>query len=244
MDEWYKDWFDTDEYLIVYRNRNEKEAGRLVDLILNNIRIKSASKVLDMACGTGRHSILFARRGFYVTAIDLSKNLLSIACQAAAEENLKINFIRSDVRHFTLTNDYSLVVNLFTSFGYFENDEENFLLIKNAYEHLTSGGYFVIDFLNRNFVESNLVPETNVEYRDRFISQKRRIENDRVIKQISIRKNGIERIYHESVKLYSKDELSGFITSAGFRTQNNFGDYSGNNFDLNTSPRIIIIAHK
>ncbi len=244
MDEWYKDWFDTEEYLIVYRNRNEKEAGRLVDLILNNIKIKSGSKVLDLACGTGRHSIFFAKKGYDVTAIDLSKNLLSIARQAASEENLKIDFIRSDVRHFTLTNDFALAINLFTSFGYFENDADNFLIIKNAFEHLIPDGYFVIDFLNRNFVESNLVPETNVEYRDRFISQQRKIENDRVIKQIRVRKNGNERIYHESVKLYSRDELSGFISSAGFRIQNSFGDYSGNNFDLNTSPRIIIIARK
>ena len=244
MDQWYKDWFDTEEYLIVYRSRNEKEAGKLVDIILNNIEINPGSKVLDMACGTGRHSILFARKGFDITAIDLSKNLLSIARQAAYEENLKINFIRSDIRHFSLTNDFSLAVNLFTSFGYFESDEENFLLIKNAFDHTHSPGYFVIDFLNRTFVEDNLVPETNVEYRDRLIFQKRRIENDRVIKQITIRKNGTENVYHESVKMYSKEELSGLIRKAGFTIQSCFGDYSGNNFDLKTSPRIIIIARK
>ena len=244
MDEWYKDWFDSEEYLIVYRNRNEKEAGRLVDLILNNIEIKAGAKVLDMACGTGRHSILFARKGFDVTAIDLSRNLLSIAIQAATEENIKINFIRSDVRHFTLNNDFALAVNLFTSFGYFQTDEENFLIIKNAFEHLAFQGYFVIDFLNRNFVEDNLVPETKVEYRDKFIFQKRRIENDRVIKQITIRKNGTEKIYHESVKMYSQNELSGLISEAGFKIKSCFGDYSGNKFDLKTSPRIIIIAQK
>ncbi len=244
MDEWYKDWFDTEEYLIVYRNRNEKEAERLVGLILKNIEIETGDKILDMACGTGRHSVLFARMGFEVTAIDLSRNLLSIAKEAADEESLKINFIRSDIRRFTLTNDFKLAVNLFTSFGYFEPDYENFLVLKNAFEHLVPHGYFVIDFLNRNFVEENLVPETNVEYRDRFIFQKRRIENDRVIKQITIRKNGIEKIYHESVKMYGKDELSDLISKAGFNIRNYFGDYSGNNFDLKTSPRIIIIAQK
>jgi len=244
MIEWFKDWFDTEEYLIVYRNRNEKEAIKLVDLILNNTDISAGAKVLDMACGTGRHSILFAKKGFEVTAIDLSQNLLSIAKRSALEEKVRIQFIRSDIRHFTLMNDFSLAVNLFTSFGYFETDDENSKIIKNAYEHLTHKGYFVIDFLNRRFIENNLVAETNVEYKDRYISQKRRIEKDRVIKQIAIRKNETEKIYHESVKMYSKVELTNIISTAGFNIKAFFGDYSGNDFNIETSPRIIIIAQK
>ena len=115
MSEWFEDWFDTKEYLSVYSHRNEQDAKKLVDLILQNVNIPSGSKVLDMACGTGRHSILFAENGFYVTAVDLSKNLLEIAKGSTECAGVNINFVHSDLRSFCVNSKFNLVVNLFTS---------------------------------------------------------------------------------------------------------------------------------
>ena len=120
MKEWFKDWFNTEEYLNVYRHRNEQDAKELIELILENINIHLGCNILDLACGAGRHSILFAQRGYKVSAVDLSKNLLKVALDAAIKAKVKINFIKADLRNLCIKPKFDLVVNLFTSFGYFD----------------------------------------------------------------------------------------------------------------------------
>ncbi|MDR3626620.1 MAG: class I SAM-dependent methyltransferase [Ignavibacteriaceae bacterium] len=244
MTEWFKDWFDTDEYLDVYRNRNEEDAKKLVNLILQNVSLRPEAEVLDLACGAGRHSILFAEKGFNVTAVDLSRNLLSIAKKAADESNVNVNFLRADLRQFSICTRFDLVINLFTSFGYFETDEQNFSIINTAYNQLNNAGYFVLDFFNRRYIEKNLVPESVSDSPGKKIIQRRHIEKDRVNKQIIIEKNGIIKEFNESVRMYYKDELLNAIACAGFRINRYFGDSNGKDFDLENSPRIIIIAQK
>lgn len=244
MGEWFKDWFDTDEYLYVYRNRNEEDAGKLVNLILNNISLADKAKVLDLACGTGRHSILFAEKGYDVTSVDLSKNLLQIARCSAYEANVKINFIRSDLRQFSICTKFDLVLNLYTSFGYFDNDAENFGIINTAYNQLNRAGYFVLDFLNCLYVEKNIVSESECSVPGGKIIQHRRISGGRIKKKIIIEKDGIKKEFSESVRMYCRDELFNAISCAGFRIQKYFGSYNGKDFDLENSPRIIIIAQK
>ncbi len=241
---WYEDWFNSKEYLTVYRHRNEAEAKQLVDLILKNVQIPAGSDVLDMACGAGRHAILFAKKGFDVTAVDLSQALLSIAKERAERFNLNIQFVNSDLRKFSINKKFALVNNLFTSFGYFEEDEENFKILKIAFEHLKNGGYFVIDYLNRYEVEKNLVPRSITELPDGSILQERRINSNRVEKKITINNNGSEKSFTESVRMYSEDELKNAVKKTGFNIEKVFGDFEGNNFNLQTSPRIIIIARK
>lgn len=242
--EWFKDWFGTKEYLNVYRHRNESDAEDLINLIINNIPLPKSSEVLDLACGTGRHCILLAKKGFKVSAVDLSKNMLSEARNTAEKENLKINFIQSDLRNFTHSGKFDLIVNLFTSFGYFENDKENFQIFKTAYEHLKSGGYFIIDFFNKYYVEQNLIEESHDEIDNGEIIQKRKIDGLRVVKEISIKQNGFSKNYYESVRMYSKDELIDELTKIGFAIEKTFGDFFGNKFNQLSSPRIIIIAKK
>jgi cyclopropane fatty-acyl-phospholipid synthase-like methyltransferase len=242
--EWFKEWFDTDEYLYVYRNRNEEDAKKLVELIINNVELKPHDDILDLACGTGRHSILFAEKGYNVTAVDLSKNLLSIAQKTADQSHVKVNFIRSDLRQFSICTRFELVINLFTSFGYFEEDKENFKIINTAYNQLNNSGYFVLDFFNRRFIEKNLVAESVNNYSDKAVIQKRHIEGNRVNKHIIIEKNNIRKEYYESVRMFRKEELLNAISCAGFRIIKYFGDSDGNQFDLENSSRIIIIAQK
>lgn len=242
--EWYKDWFETKEYLNVYSHRNETEAEDLVNLILDNIILSKPADVLDMACGTGRHSLLFAKKGLNVTAVDLSKSMISVAMDKAKAENLNIIFIQNDLRYFAHTGNFDLAVNLFTSFGYFESDEENFKILNTAYNHLKAGGYFVLDFFNKFFVEKNLVLESHNKIENREVIQKRKIDGLRVIKEITISDNGNSKKYYESVRMFSYDELLNELTRIGFAIEKTFGDFHGNKFDQFSSPRIIIIAKK
>ena len=244
MKEWFKDWFNTEEYLNVYKHRNEEDAKELVDLILSNIDIPQDGKVLDLACGPGRHSILFAQKGYKVSAVDLSKNLLKVALDSAVKSNVDVNFIEADLRDLCIKPKFELVVNLFTSFGYFDDDKENFKLFRRAFYFLNDNGYFILDFFNKDYLEKNIVLSSEGYIEHSKITQERKIEGKRVIKKITISKNGNEKHFMESVRMYSKDELITGIENSGFKVEKIFGDVIGRTFDLETSPRIIIIARK
>ena len=242
--EWYKNWFNSEEYLKVYRHRDQKEANELVQLVIDSIDVSKVKNVLDMAAGSGRHAVIFAEKGFNVTAVDLSENLISIGKKNAESENVKIEFVHSDIRHFDPNNKYHLILNLFTSIGYFEKDEENYFILNKAYNLLENNGYFVLDYFNKSFVENNLVPSTVDEFDGSVITQNRFIKGERIIKEITIDDKGKINKYFESVRLFSKDELINMLQKLGFRIIKTFGDFMGNSFELESSPRIIIIACK
>jgi ubiquinone/menaquinone biosynthesis C-methylase UbiE len=242
--EWFKDWFNTPEYLNVYQHRNESDAEEHLKLILNNIDIHARAKILDMACGSGRHAIILARKNFDVTAIDLSGNLLSIAKDSALKENLKINFVQSDIRKFQTVEKFNLVLNLFTSFGYFETDEENFSILKKAYDLLEVRGYFVLDFFNSQFLKKNLVAFSEETLDEVEIHQYRKIKDNRITKKIVITKNGNLTQFEESVRMFTKDELVSGIQKIGFDIYKTFGDFLGNEFEQFNSPRLIMICKK
>lgn len=242
--EWFRDWFNTQEYLNVYQHRNENDAEKHIKLIFDNVKIFPGFNVLDMACGAGRHAILLAKKGLSVTAVDLSENLLKIAKQTADKENLHIDFIHSDIRDFKSIVRFDLVLNLFTSFGYFETDEENVSVLKKAYDLLEVDGYFVLDFFNSYFLPQNLVEFSEENINDAIIHQFRKIKNDRITKKIVITKDGEISTFEESVRMFTKDELVDILTKIGFDIYKTFGDFLGNEFDNLNSPRLILICKK
>lgn len=244
MAEWFEEWFNTEEYLAVYRHRNEEDAVNLYKLITKNILLEQGSKVLDLACGAGRHSILFAENGFNVTSVDISDNLLNVARKTASERGLNINFIKSDFRKLNLNEKFHLIINLFTSFGYFESDDENEMVIKLVSNHLVNNGYFVIDFFNVVYLRNNLIPVSYDKIEGNIVKQERVFEGNRIVKKIMINKKAGKKLHYESVRIYCKDELAALLLNNGLEIQKIFGDYLGNEFDEVKSQRIIIIAKK
>ena len=244
MSEWFEVWFNTEEYLEVYQHRNEADAKELVQLILKNVSLDRNASVLDLACGAGRHSILFAKRGFKVTAVDLSDNLLRVAKKSTEKNKVNIDFLKSDLRQFAFCKSFDLIVNLFTSFGYFECDAENLKLFETVNKYLAPSGYFVLDYFNKTFIENNLVKESRDNFRQISLVQKRHIEKNRVIKDIYINRNGTTARYKESVRMFSREELISAIEKAGLKIRNVFGGFKAEEFDEMNSQRIIIIAQK
>lgn len=242
--EWFADWFNTDEYLSVYKHRNEEDAECHIKFLLSKINIPLNASILDLACGSGRHSILLAKQGFNVTGVDLSDRLLSEAVKSAKAENLNIKFINSDIRDFQTEVKFDCILNLFTSFGYFETDEENFLIFEKAFNFLTKKGYFVLDYFNKNYIEKNFVMFSKEEKENYSITQERKIIDHRVVKKITIKGNGTEQTYFESVKLYDGNFLIFKLKEIGFDIVNLFGDFLRNEFDENLSPRFIAICQK
>lgn len=244
--DWFTKWFSNKLYLDLYSNRNDEEARTLINLIQRNIFLSSGDKVLDICCGSGRHSIELARRGYDVTGFDTSKYLISVANQSKKEtkdRNIKVKFLIKDMRHFDFAESFKLAINVFTSFGYFTDDAENFSVLKNAYKSLQKEGWFVFDFLNANYLLKNLVSQTKTKIGNKNIIQKRRIENGFVIKDIYC-DNNKEPEYSEILKLYNYKILSKVLTDIGFEIKNKFGDYYGNRFSKDKSQRLIIFAKK
>jgi 2-polyprenyl-3-methyl-5-hydroxy-6-metoxy-1,4-benzoquinol methylase len=240
--EWYEDWFNTQEYLNVYRHRNESEALKHVNFIIEKTKIPSRASVLDMACGPGRHSIIFAKKGYAVTAVDLSENLLCVAGTSAQNAGLMIDFHKSDLRDIQLGRKYDLIINLFTSLGYFETDEENFRILDAAIKHLKYNGRFVIDFLNKKYLLNNLREYSEEIIGESKIIQSRNIVGERITKKIEITSGDTKKYFYESVRLFSPEELIEALNDRGLFVDRIFGDFEGSVFDPETSERIIIIA--
>jgi len=244
MADWFKDWFASDFYLSVYNHRNDEDAEKFLNGLLELISLSKGAKILDAACGAGRHSLFMARKKFDVTAFDLSLPLLNKGIEKGRELNLDIKFFNGDLRFIHLKERFDLIMNLFTSFGYFNNDEENFSFIKSAYEMLKEDGYFVFDYLNEQFLRKNLVPESGRNINGLKIFEKREIIKNRIVKKITIENGRERRDYEESVQLYSFDEIIRKFNEIGFSARKVWGNYSLDGFIPDTSERIIIIFKK
>jgi SAM-dependent methyltransferase len=251
---WYKRWFNTQDYLDLYKHRDANDAKKIVNLILNHITMDKDSHILDLACGNGRHSILFARKGFNVTGIDLSRFLIKQANARLKNEYLnqsrRLKFEIRDMREIGHRNEFELVVNIFTSFGYFEQNHDNEKVIKSISASLKSGGYFLLDFLNSRNLQKSLVPFNIKKYNNKVIIQIRNIIDKFVIKDILILRNNpnggapVSSHYSERIKLYSYEDFVKMFLKFNLRILKVFGDYLGNTYDKNNSGRMILLARK
>ncbi len=244
MENWFRDWFSSEEYLDVYQHRDDEDATKLLELILEQTKITNQNSILDAACGAGRHSIYLASKGFNVIGFDLSKTLLSKAKENAKKRSVENNFVCADLRNICFRKRFDLIINLFTSFGYFNNDEENFKFINTAYRLLNENGFYVLDYFNKNYLLANLTAENEKLIDGKIIIEKRKVVNDRIIKEIQI-KNGLEEQHFiESVRLYSKIEIDREFKKIGFIPVSVFGDYDGTNYDEQNSSRLILFFKK
>ncbi|MFH1196532.1 MAG: class I SAM-dependent methyltransferase [bacterium] len=241
--DWYKHWFLSEEYLDVYGHRNEKDAEKFLNLVLKFIDIPGAL-VLDAACGAGRHSIALAKKGFNVTAFDLSRALLRIATRNSISENVSVKFFNADLRNVSLKKKFHLIINAFTSFGYFETDEENFSFIRNAFDYLLDDGKFILDYFNSDYLQRNLTAYSEKISEGKIIVERRSIVDDRVVKEIEIRNGSSNKIFYESVKLYSPDRLLKKLEEIGFGILCIYGNYNGEIFNQTNSERMILICGK
>jgi SAM-dependent methyltransferase len=241
---WYQRWFGR-EYLELYAHRDDDEASRDVDAIEQLLDLGHNQPILDLACGNGRHSIEIAKRGYQVTGIDLSKDLLRQARQKAAESEVDIPFLQFDMRDHPFFNEFGALINMFTSFGYFDNDAENARVMEAIARALRPDGRFYIDYINKLSVLENLVPQDEREVNGKNVVQKRIYKSDieRLEKEIIISDSEGERRFVESVRLYSAVEMEGLAEKAGLKIEHLLGSVAGEEFTDN-SPRLILVGRK
>lgn len=240
MTEWFEQWFG-EEYHALYPHRDDEDARRAVALIRRVAPWQPKegdNRVLDLACGPGRHAAELERLGARVVGFDLSRAMLR-----RAREQTRAALVRGDMRALPFRpGSFRLAVNLFTSFGYFRDDAEHRLVLRQVAATLARGGYFVLDYLNaaqvRRSLESQELTEDGGEGDVRIT---RRIGPDGrfVIKEIELRDEG--RTFQERVRLYREDELAAMLTEAGLHVRGRFGDYDGGPPGPD-APRVILVG--
>lgn len=238
---WYRTWFNSRYYHLLYRDRDEEEARAFIQKLLTYLGPAPEAHFLDLACGKGRHSRTIAKLGFRVTGADLSEENIKAARK---HENDRLKFIRHDMRVPVATERFDYVVNLFTSFGYFETVEENEAVLDAIFTELKPKGKVVIDFLNVNQVVSGLVPTEERIIDGVKFSISREVDGESILKKIHIEDSGKISVYEERVKALSKTDFAGMFHRRGLEIIDTFGNYHLDEFEVNESPRLILIGRK
>ena len=240
--EWYAKWFDTSYYHLLYQNRNEQEAEFFLCNIQKKIGFSEGTKVWDMACGKGRHVNYLSKLGMRAIGTDLSKNSISLA-----EENFSgphTEFFVHDMRSPFRINYFDVVLNVFTSMGYFESRRDDERVFISAAQSLKPGGYFVVDFLNAQKVIENLRSEDTKTIGNIRFEIKREVQNDCIIKSILVLDEDKKLEFAERVRAYKLEDFSSFASLSGFEIVSVFGNYMLESFDEKSSDRLIILFKK
>jgi cyclopropane fatty-acyl-phospholipid synthase-like methyltransferase len=236
-EKWYASWFDSPFYHILYKDRNYNEAQHFMDNLTAYLNLPDHAKILDLACGKGRHSIYLNSLGYDVTGADLSENSIAEASKAANET---LHFKVHDMRD-TCKEKYDAIFNLFTSFGYFEKDEDNLTTIKAIHNSLNETGFACIDFMNVDYVIANLVPEEvkTVENIDFHI--KRYVKENHIYKEIRFTSEGEDYHFTEKVQALRLADFEQMMEESGIYLLDIFGNYKLQKFFKNDSERLIMI---
>lgn len=236
--DWFTDWFNTPYYHILYKDRNDIEAQQFIKNITEFLSLPKDAMILDLPCGKGRHSVFLNSLGFKVIGADLSENSIQ---HAKNFENENLKFIVQDMRE-PLHRKYDAIFNLFTSFGYFAEDEDDILVLKTIKNALKEDGFFVFDFLNADFVKSTLVHEETKIVENIEFQLKREIVDGFILKHISFTIDDEPLFFTERVKYLDIQKMKSYFEKVGLKTIHIFGDYQLHTFDEKHSKRLILVA--
>lgn len=240
---WFKDWFNSHYYHLLYFNRDKQEAEDFINKLLEHLKPARHSKMLDVACGKGRHSLQLASKGYDVTGIDLSEESI---LQAMKHETDHLHFLQHDMRLPFWINYFDYAFNFFTSFGYFRTQREHDNAIRSIAQSLKMGGCFVMDYLNTHFAEDHSVHQSEKEidginfvitkwYDETHFYKKITIEDELRTEPLT---------YTERVAKFSLGDFTEMFAYQGLQIQEVYGDYQFNKYDVKASPRLIMIARK
>jgi len=238
--EWFAEWFDTSYYHTLYQHRNDLEAKEFIERLVAHLSLKPGTKVLDLACGKGRHAVMFHKLGMDVLGVDLSTNSIQIAkensCQGLA-------FDVHDMREVIPTKKFDLIANLFTSFGYFDTQSDNEKMIASIAAMLNEKGELIIDFMNAIKVIEHLVASEEKMIDGILFSITRRYDGQHIYKDISFEDNGISHHYTERVQALKQDDFLRFLAK-DFEILSTFGNFQLDAFDPKNSDRLILLARR
>jgi len=240
---WYTDWFNSPFYHKLYFERDDKEAKAFIHQLVKHLQPAEGCRMLDIACGKGRHSKILAGLGFDVTGIDLAPSSIAWAKQS---ENEQLHFFIHDMRLPFYSNYFDGAFNLFTSFGYFNTRREHDATIRTIANSLKPGGYLVIDYLNVHYAEEHLVHNEVKEINGTTYEIHRWDDDTHFYKRITITDAALLKPaeHTEKVTKFSLGDFTDMLGYQGLQVQEVFGDYNLGHYDTKRTPRLIIISQK
>ncbi len=237
--EWFRSWFDSPYYHMLYRHRDESEAQLFLDSLLSKYHLPQDAMLLDLACGKGRHSIYLHSKGYKVMGVDLSNQSIELAKKA---ESTGLHFQVQDMRHFQIEDKFDCIFNLFTSFGYFNDAGQNQLVLDRIKEHLLPDGLFVLDYFNSESVIRQFCPTIRHSCGDVVFDVNKKIADNQIVKEITVIDGAKTLVFEEHVQLLMFDEICSMLEKSGLEFIEVFGSYTLEEFEPTISDRMIIIA--
>jgi 2-polyprenyl-3-methyl-5-hydroxy-6-metoxy-1,4-benzoquinol methylase len=241
---WFKNWFNSPYYHKLYVHRDEQEAAAFIDTLLNKLNPKPDSRLLDIGCGKGRHSIYLASKGFDVTGIDISTDSIEEALKSQSD---RLEFYVHDMRFPFRINYYDYAFNFFTSFGFFNTFREHDNAIRTFAQSLKRNGLLVMDYLNVHYVENHLQYKSETEIESVRFLITRWLDETHFYKKIVVEdENNLSEPleFTEKVAKFSLGEFNDMFSYHGLQLQEVYGDYHLAPYDVQSSPRLIMIARK
>ncbi len=239
--EWFDTWFDTPYYHILYSNRNESEAEVFLSNLMQYMAVPKVASILDLPCGKGRHTLFLAEKGYTLTGADLSSASIDLAKSYAPEG---VTFLVHDMRKPAWNETFDYVLNLFTSFGYFETEAEDRAAFTTLSKALKKGGSLVIDFMNVTRAVNLLKEEETKTIQGIEFHLKRYVQDGYIHKEIRFEADNTPYFFTEKVKALSLEDFKEFFTFAGLELTDVFGSYQLNTYNALESDRLIMIAKK
>ncbi|MBD79915.1 MAG: SAM-dependent methyltransferase [Crocinitomicaceae bacterium] len=238
---WFENWFDTPWYHQLYCNHDFDEANRFIENLIAYLNPPNQSKILDLACGKGRHAMHINRLGYSVWGVDLSERSIS---SASKSENEHLKFSVHDMRMVFKPSHFDYIFNLFTSFGYFNAPEDNHRVMQSVCDGLKSEGIFVLDFLNASKVKNTLVSKERITKEDIEFSIHRQIRDNVILKEIDFDADGKHHHFEERVTAFELKDLEALFKPVRLSIIDTFGNYSLDKFNEEDSDRLILVAQK
>lgn len=246
-----KKWHDDDRFWKAWRPMMFTPARwdavpAEVDAMLKLLKIKPGSRILDLCCGPGRHSLELARRGFVVTGVDRTRSYLGDARRLARKEKLDVEFLLADMRRFRRPREFDAVINMFTAFGYFRKQADDVRVAKNMAASLKPGGVLLMELMSKEICARIFRARDWHETPDgMLVLEERKVKSgwDWVDNRWILIRGGRRRVFHVSHRLYSAAELGTLLKQAGFARVKSFGGLDGKPYD-HDAQRMVLVARK
>jgi 2-polyprenyl-3-methyl-5-hydroxy-6-metoxy-1,4-benzoquinol methylase len=239
---WFKDWFNSPYYHMLYQHRDDDEAMAFIHALIKQLNPPPGSKMLDVACGKGRHSKALADLGFDVTGIDLALESIE---EAKAAESDNLHFFQHDMRLPFWINYFDYAFNFFTSFGYFRTLREHESAIRTITQSIKLNGYLVMDFLNVHYAETHTGKSHEKIMNGVTFHISKWHNEEHFFKQIQVTEQGkTKHLFTEKVAKFSLGDFTDMFAYQGLQIQEVYGDYHFAHYDIHHSPRLIMVAQK
>ena len=243
---WYEKFFNED-YVRLYTPflspaRTEQDVAAIIKLL----HLQPGNRVLDLCCGYGRHALELARYGCQVTGQDLSPRLLEQARTSAAEQKLQVHWLQSDMRTIPFENEFDVIINMFTSFGYFDSDEEDLKVLQQITKALKPGGFFLLETIHQARVIRTSASNSIIRYPDGLIVLEERhvdlLTSHNNVRITLLYPDGRRTEHHQSIRVYTLTELAKMLRAAGLELTTYYGGLDGS--ALNIESRLVLISQK